>query len=320
MGNPPHAPDSRTEDRQTPHPPVSWRSTSEGDSLWFSPEWTALTGQQTADSAGIGWMDCVHPEDRGHILAGWHRARTTRLFSADVRVLAQPGGIYRWYRAQALPAAGEQPGWSGTAVDITDLRSRIEGEGRLRASIYHRVRNTLAVIRSIARRTAENSETVEDYRNHFDGRLAAFARTQSHIMRTGDEGVDLEALLADELLANRIGGRVGYGGPEVRLAPRIAEQMGIALYELTANALQYGALSRPSGTLRIDWTAEATPHRETLRINWQEHVPEGGVVEPDTEGFGIELLTRSLRYELDADVGIDFADTGLHCTIAVPLD
>ena len=305
------------------HPPVRWHANAAGDEVRFCPEWAALTGQSAEQSAGIGWMACVHPEDRGRILEGMHRARRLGVFSADLRILVQGSGSYDWFRAQArltdATDGGDRPEWSGTAVDISDLHARLTDAGTLRAALHHRIRNTLAVIRSMARRTAENSETVEDYRSHFDGRLAAFARTQSHIMRTGTQGVDLEALLADELLANQVGGRVRYSGPEVRLPARLADQLGIALHELTDNAVQYGALRRDDGRLDIRWWTAGDPPARMLHIGWREELPDGGIVAPETEGFGLELLTRSLRYEVDAEVDLDFADSGLVCSIVVPL-
>jgi two-component sensor histidine kinase len=61
------------------------------------------------------------------------------------------------------------------------------------------VRNTLAVVRSIARRTAATSDTVEDYAMHLEGRLDAFARVQGALTRNPSSGVDLTVLVADEL-------------------------------------------------------------------------------------------------------------------------
>lgn len=300
------------------HPPVRWGANAAGDSVWFSSEWHALTGQSAEDSAGIGWMTCIQPEDRGRILEAMHQARTSGVFAADLRVLVKSTGAYGWFRAHAVPSDGDQPVWAGTAIDISDLHARLVEAGTMRASLHHRIRNTLAAIRSMARRTAENSVTVEEYRNHFDGRLAAFARTQSHIMRTGAQGVDLEGLLADELLANQVGGRVGYSGPEVRLPPRIADQLGIALHELTDNAVQYGALSRDDGRLDVRWWTAGDAPARTLHLDWHEELPGGGIVTPDSEGFGLELLTRSLRYEIDADVTLDFTANGLRCAIVLP--
>ena len=42
----------------------------------------------------------------------------------------------------------------------------------LLAELQHRVRNTLGVVRSIARRSSETSSTVEEYAAHLDGRLS----------------------------------------------------------------------------------------------------------------------------------------------------
>ncbi|WP_082434577.1 HWE histidine kinase domain-containing protein [Devosia sp. A16] len=39
--------------------------------------------------------------------------------------------------------------------------------------LQHRVRNTLGVVRSVARRTVATSETIEDYSCHLDSRLEA---------------------------------------------------------------------------------------------------------------------------------------------------
>lgn len=315
-GNPPPPPPPSSDDRDRPHPPIGWRAKADGDGLWLSPEWTSLTGQAAGDAIGRGWLEHVHPEDRARVLAAWQQARTAGRYAVDLRVRTAADGSYRWFRAQAAPGPDAGSGWHGVAVDITDLQQQIAGEATLRATLHHRVRNTLSVIRSIARRTAENSETVEDYRNHFDGRLAAFARAQSHIMRTGDHGVDLEVLVADEILAARAGARVAYAGPEIRLPARIAEQIGMALHELAINAVQFGALSGSSGRVRIAWQRDPVDP-ELLRIDWQETVPDGGVRHPDTDGFGMELLTRSLRYELDAEVTLDFADTGVRCAIVL---
>jgi two-component sensor histidine kinase len=320
MGDPAPRP-ARAAERYSPgHPVIGWRVSVRGDDIRFAPEWTLLTGQTAEQGSGIGWMDCIHPEDRGRILEGWHRARTTGLFSADLRILVHRTGCYCWYRAQAVPGADEQQGWIGSAIDVSDFYARLIDRNAMRAALHHRIRNTLAVIRSMARRTAENSETVEDYRHHFDGRLAAFARTQSHIMRTGADGVDFEGLLADELLANQVGGRATYSGPEVRLTPRLADQLGIAIHELTDNAVQYGALSREDGRLDVRWWTEGAVPSRMLHIHWNEESQEGGVTPPESEGFGLELLTRSLHYEVDADVSLDFADRGLRCTITLPLE
>jgi two-component system, chemotaxis family, CheB/CheR fusion protein len=86
-----------------------------------------------------------------------------------------------------------------TFVDVTPLTRAEERQKMLLSELQHRVRNTLAVVRSIARRTAETSESVDDYAMHLDGRLNAFARTQAMVTRNPTAGIDLGTLIAEEL-------------------------------------------------------------------------------------------------------------------------
>jgi two-component sensor histidine kinase len=48
------------------------------------------------------------------------------------------------------------------------------------------------VVRSIARRSAESSTSVEEYAAHLHGRLDDFARTQSMVTRYPEDGIELE--------------------------------------------------------------------------------------------------------------------------------
>ena len=306
--------------RPFPFPQPGWRGTAEGECLWAAPAWTLLTGQTGRDALRWGWLSRVHGDDRAALVGMWHAAADAGQGRIDIRLLTaadQP----RWHRVAIAREPGEKL-WNAVATDVDDLHRRLHEQRSERAALQHRVRNTLAVIRSVARRTAENSGSVEEYRVHFDGRLAAFARTQSHILRAGDQGVDLEALLADELLANRLATGIACAGEEVRLAPRLADLFGLALHELVANAVQFGALARPGGGLDVHWGVEQGDAGRWLHLDWCETLPPGAppLTPPDEEGFGLELLTRSLPYEVDARVEMTFAPTGLRCSVHVPVD
>ena len=74
-----------------------------------------------------------------------------------------------------------------------------EAQTALIAELQHRVRNTLATTRMVARRSAELSENLEDYAAHLDGRLAAMARVQAMMVHDPGAGVDLARLVIDEL-------------------------------------------------------------------------------------------------------------------------
>ena len=189
---------------------------------------------------------------------------------------------------------------------------------RLRSELQHRVRNVLAIVRSIARRTALTSETAESYALHLHGRLGAIARAQGIAVRNSGDSVDLREMIAEELLAQaaREGERLSFSGPPIRLRDKAVATMALAMHELAVNAVKYGALSSPQGRIAVSWRVETG---SALRLEWREL---GGPA-PDAAarriGFGTELIERMLSYELDATGSLSFDGDGVHCVIVVPL-
>lgn len=201
------------------------------------------------------------------------------------------------------------------------LRRFLDEKG-LPAEQRHQMRNTLAMLRAIIRRSAESSESVETYAAHLDGRLDAVARVLNALMRNLPEGVSLHSLVADELLAHlaREGEQVTISGPSLRLRPGAAEVFAMAIHELAVNAVEHGALTVPQGGIDISWTLTASDGAApTLTLVWTESGLEALPPEPARRGFGTEVLERSLRYELKADTELAFAPEGLRCTIRLPL-
>lgn len=185
------------------------------------------------------------------------------------------------------------------------------------AEVQNRIRNVLAVVRSIARRTAETSETIEDYSSTFEGRINAYARTLT-LLELGDEaGVDLEYLVADELLTvqARDGEELNISGPEMRLRPKAAETVGLAIHELTTNALRHGALGHPKGRVDVSWKVEG----DTLVFDWRESSSRRLMPQPTRRGFGVILLEETLPFDLGAITELRFASPGFSCTIRLPL-
>jgi two-component system, chemotaxis family, CheB/CheR fusion protein len=208
-----------------------------------------------------------------------------------------------------------------TFIDVTAITRAEERQRLLLAELQHRVRNTLGVVRSIARRSAENSGTVGEFAMHLDGRLNAFARTQAMVTRDPEGGVDLESLLVEELLAYNAheGEQVRVAGPPVRFQPKAAETLALAIHELATNALKYGALSRPTGRIEATWRIDQTAERQEIVFEWRE---KGGpeIEAPQRKGFGAELLERTLAFELKGKTELAFDPAGLRCTITIPLN
>ncbi len=249
--------------------------------------------------------------------------RVLRTLASAERELTAPDSGTR-YIVRILPYRSIDNFIAGvviTFIDVTAITRAEERQRLLLAELQHRVRNTLGVVRSIARRSAETSSSVEDYASHLDGRLNAFARTQAMVTRDPEGGVDLEYLVVEEMLGYnaREGEQLRVSGPPVRFQPKAAETFALAIHELATNAIKYGALSRPNGKVDVSWRLDDRVNPIELILDWQER---GGprIERPQRKGFGTELLEKTLAFELKGKTMLNYDPSGLHCTIAIPLN
>jgi two-component system, chemotaxis family, CheB/CheR fusion protein len=174
-------------------------------------------------------------------------------------------------------------------------------------------------VRSLANRTGEKAETLEDFRSHFDGRLSAMGRTQNILARTAEKGVDLGELVHDELVGHGAD-QVDVQGAEIKLKPKPAETLSLAIHELATNAVKYGALSTHSGRIDISWNVDHGTGSPRLLFEWRESGVPVMDQEPARNGFGRELIERGLPYELKANTALEFRRGGIRCVIEVPLN
>jgi len=107
-------------------------------------------------------------------------------------------------------------------------------------------------------------------------------------------------------------------GPDFALRPNAALALGMAFHELATNAAKYGSLSSPAGRVCITCDILRDSEPGVLRLKWSE---TGGppVATTDHKGFGSILIERGLSLELDCKAELDFAPSGLVCTIEIPL-
>jgi two-component system, chemotaxis family, CheB/CheR fusion protein len=177
----------------------------------------------------------------------------------------------------------------------------------------------LATIRSIVRRMADTSGSVEEFAAHLEGRLDAMARIDGFLRRAPDARVDLEELVRSEFLAQSIPDRQWQIlGPRVHLNSNVAENLGLALHELTTNSIKFGALGNAGGRVYAQWRLERRDQSKVV-FNWRERV---GRVLPgsDRKGFGFELIEQVLPCALGGSSAIVVHPDGLHCSLsfAVP--
>ncbi|WP_242095749.1 sensor histidine kinase [Sphingomonas sp. CROZ-RG-20F-R02-07] len=189
-------------------------------------------------------------------------------------------------------------------------------EAALRTELEHRVRNTLAITRSVFLRTMDNAETVEHARDHFVGRLDTLARYNARLAIGSQPRLDLETMIWDELLSMALGSdeRIEVTGPEVLLQQRVAGLIGLALHELATNSVKFGVVGHPSagGRLRVRWENKG----QSVQLEWAESGVPIVASAPIGSGFGRDFIENALPYQLNADTRFEFVPGGLICRIA----
>ncbi len=204
----------------------------------------------------------------------------------------------------------------GIVLDITERRRAEEQLKIVARELQHRVKNSLAVVQTIAAQTFRAGQAYGDAQVAFTGRLQALALATDLITRTDQGRTDLEDLVGQSSRPFRAGGTstIRWGGPAVSLSPQVATGLSMALHELGTNALKYGALSIAAGHIEINWTVDSN----TLTLTWAERNGPA-VLAPTKRGFGTRLLERGIFEGQQGSVALSFDRDGLSCKIIARL-
>jgi two-component system CheB/CheR fusion protein len=233
-----------------------------------------------------------------------------------------------WYLTRLRPYRTLDDRIEGVVCTFVDMTERVKtretlaaNEARLRlllSELSHRVKNTLAVVQSIARQTFNQALPEDDALEIFSNRLRALAEAHNLLIRSDWHGADFQELAERQIApyAQVDGRRVILSGPPVNMPPDVATPLALMLHELATNATKYGALSSPDGTLRVDWGFRVNGGAREFRYNWRE---SGGpkIERPMREGFGSWLIQNGLP---DAKVELTFPATGALCAVTIPAE
>jgi PAS domain S-box-containing protein len=207
-------------------------------------------------------------------------------------------------------------GASKIARDVTERKRADEQRTLLINELNHRVKNTLATVQSLAMQTLRNTERSDEARQLFEARLAALSRAHDLLTTESWQGAGLAEIVERALQPFRFDqARMQAKGPAVRLTPKQALALSIALHELATNAAKYGALSGAQGRVDVQWrTGDGV-----LRLVWEER--DGPRVEPPSRvGFGTRLIQRNLAAELGGEAQIKYRPEGVVAVITAPIE
>ena len=113
-------------------PAIIWMTDVAGDCVYLNRRWCQLTGRSVSAGQGQGWLDSVHPEDRG---ATWHAfAAATgdrHAFGLELR-LRRPEGGWRWVQSEAAPRHADDGTFLGHIGSMFDIDERRNAEQQMR--------------------------------------------------------------------------------------------------------------------------------------------------------------------------------------------
>lgn len=181
--------------------------------------------------------------------------------------------------------------------------------------LNHRVKNTLSVVQSLAHQTFRGRHSPKDAIAAFEARLQALAAAHNLLTNQRWESASMVQVIKSALAPFCAPDRCDVSGPDLKIVPQTAVTLALAVHELATNASKYGALSVDSGKIKIAWTALDG----SFELLWQEL---GGppVKPPQSEGFGMRLIRRSLAADLRGSVDMQFDETGLVCRVMGRID
>jgi PAS domain S-box-containing protein len=276
-----------------------------------------LLGYSEEQALGMDSRIIFTTEDRDAGAPEWEiETAMTQGRAADERWHVRKDGSRFWGSGLMMPLqAGEPvPGLLKIMRDDTKRRQAEERQQLLIDELNHRVKNTLSTVQALADQTLKTAQTPEAFPHAFRSRLLALARAHDMLTRQAWEMVHIEDIARAALGSWIQEERVSLSGPPVRVSPKQAIAVSMALHELTTNAAKYGALSVSEGSIDIAWTCNGE-----CELRWMEH---GGprVSPPSRQGLGWRILNRALAAELDRPVDLRFEATGVTCVLRFEME
>jgi PAS domain S-box-containing protein len=299
-----------------------------------------LTGENTWDDRLFGlWgikgpdapsletiFGIIDPRDRDHVklqIDQLQQPDNPGLFEAEFRINRASDGEMRWLVARGLTLVSGMPSriLLGATRDITDRVRRDEKIRFLMGELTHRTKNILAVVQAIARQNARDAISLETFSEAFDRRITAVAGSLDLLINQewhSASMLELVSVQTSPVMGNN-GNRIILTGDDIALLPDAAQNLGLALHELSTNAAKYGALSVPDGHIALGWwIADGVGDERVFSLVWKEL---GGppVTKPTRKGFGHTVMNRLVKSALSGMASLDFEPDGVKWSVTIPV-
>lgn len=233
----------------------------------------------------------------------------------------QSGKCARWSQSDILAAREISHGIQSHLFSSAQTESRSHQRQKryqdlLVAELNHRVRNMLALVRSIARQTSTNSSSMEAYVKSFERRITALSTAHDLVGGSGLQWAFLNELVRSELKPyESLDSRISISGDSIALRADVAPVISLLLHELFSNASRHGALSERGVSLSVEWKEKDGG----VSIYWTEVLNEK-LEKPASTGFGMALIERAIPHECNGSAEVQFVDSEYRVRFWLPPD
>ncbi|SDO70150.1 HWE histidine kinase domain-containing protein [Phyllobacterium sp. OV277] len=263
----------------------------------------------------------MHPDDFPLMKSAFTRALAhNQDYVGEFRAASSGQWLLGRGRIFERDAAGKPLVAVGVNIDITSTRNAAEKTRLLLRELNHRVKNTLAMLQSLARQTLNRTSDPAEFMEAFSGRLRAISEAHTLLSDREWSGISLIDLITKQVEPYAIydPSQVILEGEDMVLPPDHALGLGIALHELATNAAKHGALSSAHGRVRVSWQTEPGLDESRVVIHWVE-TDGPRVTPPAARGLGERLIERSLDKVLSSSVRLSYPETGMEVLISMPI-
>jgi two-component sensor histidine kinase len=201
-----------------------------------------------------------------------------------------------------------------------ELRLQMEDNEVIAREMSHRLSNAMTLVQAIANQTIRYVGTSDEFKEAFGARIRALSAANQLLAAHDWKHTDLRELLEALLPGYGAGAenRIRFEGTAVSLDPRSATAVSMTVNELATNALKYGALSRPKGSVSLTWSQFEKEGGKWLSIEWSE---SGGPkpTNPSKKGFGSKMMRIMIENRLGGEFRCEFVPIGFHCKMSFAL-
>jgi PAS domain S-box-containing protein len=261
-------------------PDIIFSRQPDGARDYISSRFYEYTGAAPNSAIGLGWMEYVHADDRERSLSHWSRcAQSGEAYESEYR-LRSADGLYRWFRARAVPlrdGQGNIAKWYGTCSDIHDSKL-------LEQSIRD---NTIELERMVDIRTVEL--------RRLSSRLMTLQdEERRRIAREIHDGLGQE-LAAAKMIMDGIVSKDSV--PSVQQAATDASQLvdrAIKQVRTISHLLHPPLLDEVGLVSALRWYLEGLSDRSGIEIRLEVDPPELGRLTPDVETAIFRIIQEAL--------------------------